>query len=66
MAYRKAMRYAQLAGMLEIAQKAVVRCREATGALENTDQIRDALDDMRDSLEKAGQRALFLGMEEVE
>ena len=64
-AYTRAMQYARLAGMLEVAQKAVVRCREAAGALPNTDEIRGALDDMRDQLRKVDEHALFLGMEEA-
>lgn len=65
MAYTQAMRYARLAGMLEVAQKAVTRCREAAGALPNTDDIRATLDEMRDQLHRADEHALFLGMEEA-
>lgn len=65
MAYTQAMRYARLSGMLEIAQKAVVRCREAAGAMANTDEIRATLDEVRDQLRKADEHALFLGMEEA-
>lgn len=66
MAYTKAMQYARLAGMLEVAAKAIVRCREVAGSLPNTDEIRGALDDMRDVLRAEENRAMSLGMKEAD
>lgn len=65
MAYTRAMHYSHLEGMLRLAERMIGQCRESAGAVGGTDEIRRALDDVRDVLRKSTETACFLAMEEA-